>query len=76
MISVSMGIEEIVSEIQNSKDAVQSVMFMVDDAITNFSALYDMLLVLKTSVSQDSAEQSLVLSNYQKLNSCLRKKNI
>jgi len=40
-----MGIEEIVSEIQNSKDAVQSVMFMVDDAITNFSALYDMLLV-------------------------------
>ncbi|KAG5098488.1 hypothetical protein JHK82_048342 [Glycine max] len=74
VISVSMGIEEIVSEIQNSKDAVQSVMFMVDDAITNFSALYDMLLVLKTSVSQDSAEQSLVLSNYQKLNSCLRKK--
>ncbi|KAG4934004.1 hypothetical protein JHK87_048006 [Glycine soja] len=46
VISVSMGIEEIVSEIQNSKDAVQSVMFMVDDAITNFSALYDMLLIL------------------------------
>lgn len=33
-----------------------------------------LLQVLKTSVSQDSAEQSLVLSNYQKLNSCLRKK--
>ncbi|TKY58157.1 Centromere-associated protein E [Spatholobus suberectus] len=74
VINVSMEIQEIVSEIQNSKDAVQSVTFMVDDAIKNFSALCDMLLVFKTSVSQDSAEQSLVLSNYQKLNSCLRKK--
>ncbi|RDX81147.1 Kinesin-like protein KIN-7O, partial [Mucuna pruriens] len=74
VISVSTGIQEIVSEIQNSKDAVQSVTLMVDDTIKNFSALCDMLLVFKNSVSQDSAEQSLVLSNYQKLNSCLRKK--
>lgn len=69
-----MEIQEIVSEIQNSKDAVQSVNFMVDDAIKNFSALCDTLLVFKTSVSQDSAEQTLVLNNYQKLNSRLRKK--
>jgi len=40
-----MEIEEIASEIQNAKDAVQSVMFMVDDAIKSFSALCDTLLV-------------------------------
>ncbi|XP_029129741.1 kinesin-like protein KIN-7O isoform X2 [Cajanus cajan] len=74
VISVSTEIQEIMSEIQSSKDAVQSVMFMVDDAIKNFSALHDTLLVFKTSVSQDSAEQSLVLSNNQKLNSHLRNK--
>ncbi|KAK7344962.1 hypothetical protein VNO77_15265 [Canavalia gladiata] len=74
LISVSTGLEEVVSEIQNSKEAVQSVILVVDDAIKNFSALCDMFLVFKNSVSQDSAEQSLVISNYQKLNSCLRKK--
>lgn len=40
-----MEIEEIASEIQNSKDVVQSAMFMVDDAIKSFSALCDTLLV-------------------------------
>jgi len=40
-----MEIEEIASEVQKSKDAVQSVMFMVDDAIKSFSALCDTLLV-------------------------------
>ncbi|KAK7384741.1 hypothetical protein VNO78_30442 [Psophocarpus tetragonolobus] len=46
LISVSTGIEEIVTEIQNSKEAVQSVTFMVDDAIKNFSALCEILLIL------------------------------
>ncbi|CAJ1972095.1 unnamed protein product, partial [Sphenostylis stenocarpa] len=74
LITVSMEIEEIESEIQKSKDAVQSVVLMVDDAIKNFSALCDTLLVFKTSVSEDSAEQSLMWNNSHKLNSCLRKK--
>ncbi|KAK7278959.1 hypothetical protein RJT34_24000 [Clitoria ternatea] len=74
VIGVSMGLQEIVSEIQNSKDAVQSVILMVDEAIKNFSALSDMIHVLKTSISQDSAEQSLVLGNYEKLNACLKEK--
>ncbi|QCD99399.1 centromeric protein E [Vigna unguiculata] len=73
-ISVSMEIEEIASEIQNAKDAVQSVMFMVDDAIKSFSALCDTLLVFKTSVYEDSADQILILNNSQNLISCLRKK--
>lgn len=29
---------------------------------------------LKTSISQGSVEQNLILNNYQKLNSCLRQK--
>ncbi|KAL2318095.1 hypothetical protein Fmac_031971 [Flemingia macrophylla] len=74
VISVSAEIQEILSEIQSSKDVVQSVTLMVDDAIKNFSSLYDSLLVFKTSVSQDSAEQCLIWRNYQKLNSHLRKK--
>ncbi|XP_068471595.1 kinesin-like protein KIN-7O isoform X3 [Phaseolus vulgaris] len=74
LISVSMEIEEISSEIQKSKDAVQSVMFMVDDSIKSFSALSDTLLVFKTSVSEDSADHILILNNSLNLNSCLRKK--
>ncbi|XP_017405878.1 kinesin-like protein KIN-7O isoform X3 [Vigna angularis] len=73
-ISVSVEIEEIASEIQNSKDVVQSAMFMVDDAIKSFSALCDTLLVFKTSVYEDSADQILILNNSQNLISCLRKK--
>ncbi|XP_027337202.1 kinesin-like protein KIN-7O [Abrus precatorius] len=74
IISVSMGIQEIVCEILNSKEAVQSVILMVDDAMKNFSALCEMFLAFKTSMLQNSSEQSLVLSNHQKLNSCLREK--
>ncbi|XP_014502744.1 kinesin-like protein KIN-7O isoform X2 [Vigna radiata var. radiata] len=73
-ISVSLEIEEIASEIQNSKDVVQSAMFMVDDAIKSFSALCDTLLVFKTSVYEDYADQILILNNSQNLISCLRKK--
>ncbi|XP_073223691.1 kinesin-like protein KIN-7O isoform X4 [Cicer arietinum] len=70
--SVSMGIQDIMSEIQNSKEAVQSVILMVDDATKSFSTLCHMFLDFKTSVSQNSAGQKLMFSNYQKLNSSLR----
>lgn len=69
---VSMGIEDIMSEVQNSKEAVQSAILMVDDATKSFSTLCNIFLDFKTSISQDSVEQKLIFSNYQKLNSCLR----
>ncbi|XP_057427737.1 kinesin-like protein KIN-7O isoform X2 [Lotus japonicus] len=72
--NVFMGVQEIMSEVQNSKEAVQSVMLIVDDATRSLSALRDMFLDFKTSVAQDSAEQNLIWSNYQKLISCLREK--
>lgn len=40
-----MGVQEIMSEVQNSKEAVQSVMLIVDDATRSLSALRDMFLV-------------------------------
>lgn len=40
-----MGIQDIMSEIQNSKEAVQSVILMVDDATKSFSTLCHMFLV-------------------------------
>jgi hypothetical protein len=38
-------IEDIMSEVQNSKEAVQSVILMVDDATKSFSTLFHMFLV-------------------------------
>ncbi|KEH43131.1 putative plus-end-directed kinesin ATPase [Medicago truncatula] len=69
---VSMGIEDIMSEVQNSKEAVQSAILMVDDATKSFSTLRNIFLDFRTSISQDSVEQKLIFSNHQKLNSCLR----
>ncbi|WJX13429.1 hypothetical protein P8452_03819 [Trifolium repens] len=70
--SVSVEIEDIMSEVQNSKEAVQSVILMVDDATKSFSTLFHMFLDFKASISQDSVEQKSIVSNYQKLTSCLR----
>ncbi|CAL5207567.1 unnamed protein product [Lathyrus oleraceus] len=69
--SVSMGIEDVMSEVQNSKEAVQSVILMIDDATKSFSTLCHILLGFKTSIFQDSAGQKLIFNNCQKLNSCL-----
>ncbi|XP_061367839.1 kinesin-like protein KIN-7O [Gastrolobium bilobum] len=74
VVNVSMGVQEMMSEVQNSKEAVQSIILMVDDANKSFSALCDVFLDFKTSISRNSAEQNVILSNYQKLNSCLRQK--
>lgn len=40
-----MGIEDIMSEVQNSKEAVQSAILMVDDATKSFSTLRNIFLV-------------------------------
>ncbi|CAJ2628863.1 unnamed protein product [Trifolium pratense] len=70
--SVSVEIEDIMSEVQNSKEAAQSVILMVDDATKSFSTLYHMFFDFKASIAQDSVEQKSIVSNYQKLSSCLR----
>ncbi|XP_058748341.1 kinesin-like protein KIN-7O [Vicia villosa] len=69
--SVSMEIEDVMSEVQNSKEAVQSVILMIDDATKSFSTLCHIFLDFKTSISQDSAGQKLIFNNCQKLNSSL-----
>jgi len=40
-----MGIEDIMSEVQNSKEAVQSAILMVDDTTKSFSTLCNIFLV-------------------------------
>ncbi|OIW19178.1 hypothetical protein TanjilG_16828 [Lupinus angustifolius] len=74
LVNVSTEVQEIMSEVQNSKEDVQSVILIVDDAVKSFSALCEMFCDFKASISQDAAEQNLILSNHQKLNSCLLQK--
>lgn len=45
MFNISMEVQEIMSEVQNSKEAVQSVVLLVDEASKSFSALFDVFLV-------------------------------
>ncbi|KAI4348608.1 hypothetical protein L6164_009315 [Bauhinia variegata] len=73
-VNFSTEVEQIMSEVQKSKEAVQSVILLVDEASKSFSALCDVFLDFKTSMTQDSVTQNLILSNYQKLNSCLGQK--
>lgn len=40
-----MEIEDVMSEVQNSKEAVQSVILMIDDATKSFSTLCHIFLV-------------------------------
>ncbi|KAK7267150.1 hypothetical protein RIF29_19814 [Crotalaria pallida] len=74
LVNVSTEVQEIMSEVQNSKEAVQSVISIVDDTTKSFFALFDMFRDFKASISQDSADQKIILSNHQKLNSYLRQK--
>ncbi|CAL0321569.1 unnamed protein product [Lupinus luteus] len=74
LVNVSTEVQEIMSEVQNSKEDVESVILIVDDAVKSFSALCEMFSDFKASISQNSEEQNLILSNHQKLNSCLLQK--
>ncbi|KAK4281942.1 hypothetical protein QN277_013382 [Acacia crassicarpa] len=74
MTNISMGVQEIASGVQDSKETVQSVVLLMDEVSKSFSALCDVFLDSKASISQCSAEQKFILSNYQKLNSCLKHK--
>ncbi|XP_025650638.1 kinesin-like protein KIN-7O isoform X3 [Arachis hypogaea] len=72
VINLSMEVQEIFSDVQNAKEAVQSALLMVDDTTKSFFALCNVFNDFKTSISQHVAELSVILSNYNQLNSCSR----
>ncbi|KAF7819101.1 kinesin-like protein KIN-7O isoform X2 [Senna tora] len=74
VINVSKEVQEVWLEVQNSKEAVQNVFLLVDEASKSFSTLSDAFIDLKTSISHSSVEQNLILSNYQNLKSSFRQK--
>lgn len=48
MVNISTEVHKIMSEVQNSKEAVQSVILIVDEAAKSFSAIFDVFCVSTT----------------------------
>ncbi|KAJ7976625.1 Kinesin-like protein [Quillaja saponaria] len=74
VINVSMEIQELMLELQNSKSVVQNVFSLVEEVSSSFSALFDVFLDIKSLISQNTLQQQQIISNYDKLNSCMRQK--
>uniref|UniRef100_A0A0A0LHF6 Kinesin motor domain-containing protein n=1 Tax=Cucumis sativus TaxID=3659 RepID=A0A0A0LHF6_CUCSA len=71
---LSMELQEVIAEIENSKQISLSVSLLVNDTSQCFSALSDMLLDLKTTIHKCSAEQKLIINDHEELNSQLMQK--
>ncbi|XP_022147755.1 kinesin-like protein KIN-7O isoform X2 [Momordica charantia] len=67
-------LQEVVTEIENSKQISSSVSSLVNDTSQCFSAVSDMLHDLKTMIHQCSVQQKLVINDHEELNSQMLQK--
>nr|QWT43304.1 kinesin-related protein KIN7B [Citrullus lanatus] len=72
--TLSMELQEVITEIENSEQISSSVSLLINDTSQCFSALSDMLLDLKSMIHQCSVQQKLIISDYEELNSQMMQK--
>ncbi|KAB1222202.1 hypothetical protein CJ030_MR2G023440 [Morella rubra] len=74
LVKLSLEVQELMLEVQNSTEVVESVFPLVDEVSENSSALADVFLDFKNLISQSSLQQNSIISNYEKLTSGMREK--
>ncbi|XP_062111974.1 kinesin-like protein KIN-7O isoform X3 [Humulus lupulus] len=67
-------VQDIISEVQDSKMVTDGISSFVDDVSETFSAVINMILDFKTLISQSSLQEKSIISKYENLNSCLMQK--
>ncbi|XP_075637404.1 kinesin-like protein KIN-7O isoform X3 [Castanea sativa] len=75
VIKLSVEVQELMSEVQNSKKEVESVSSLVDEVSKSFSSLFDVFHQdFRTLITQSSQQQNLIVSNYEKLTCRMRER--
>jgi centromeric protein E len=74
VIKLSVEVQELMSEFQNSELVVESVSSLVEEVSKSFSALFDVFHDFRTLIYQSSQQQNLTVSNYEKLTCHLRER--
>ncbi|KAF4402548.1 hypothetical protein G4B88_012333 [Cannabis sativa] len=67
-------VQDIISEVQDSKMVTDGISSFVDDVSETFAAVINMFLDFKTLISQSSLQERSIISNHENLNSCLMQK--
>ncbi|XP_062166470.1 kinesin-like protein KIN-7O isoform X1 [Alnus glutinosa] len=73
-IKLSVEVQELMSEVQNSKEVVQSASSLLDEVSKSFSDVIDVFLDFKTLIYQNSLQENLIISNHEKLTCHLSQK--
>ncbi|XP_015582327.2 kinesin-like protein KIN-7O isoform X1 [Ricinus communis] len=73
-IKLSLEIQAIESEVENSRNVLESVSSLLDEVFENFSAILDVFNDFKAHMCQSSQQQKLITSNHEQLYCCMRQK--
>ncbi|KAK9289712.1 hypothetical protein L1049_007871 [Liquidambar formosana] len=73
-IKILMEVQELMLEVQDSKNLVESVCSVVDDLFQSFSAISKLFLELKSLTCQNAGQLKSMIDNYEKLHCSMRHK--
>ncbi|EOY08993.1 Kinesin heavy chain, putative isoform 4, partial [Theobroma cacao] len=73
-IELLKEVEDLISEAQESKEVVQSLSSLVDDAFQSFSAIIQEFLDFNGMMCQNSVQQKIIIANTEKLHGCMRQR--
>ncbi|KAJ4845662.1 hypothetical protein Tsubulata_003549 [Turnera subulata] len=69
-----LEIEELLSEVQSSKDMVESFSLLLNEVFQSFSAIFSVFDEFKCLITQSFREEKLIVSNHKNLNCYMRQK--
>ncbi|XP_022747090.1 kinesin-like protein KIN-7O [Durio zibethinus] len=73
-IEMSKEVEDLISEAQESKEVVQNLSSLVDEAFQSFSAIIKEFLDFKDMICWSSVQQKIIITNNEELRCCMRQR--
>ncbi|GAV72551.1 LOW QUALITY PROTEIN: Kinesin domain-containing protein [Cephalotus follicularis] len=74
MMKLSIDVQQILYDVQNSKEVFESASSLVDGVFHSFSAIFNEFLEFKSMICQFSQQQKLIIIDYEKLHCYMRQK--
>ncbi|XVE60984.1 hypothetical protein DITRI_Ditri06bG0004400 [Diplodiscus trichospermus] len=75
-IDLSKEVEDLISEAQESKEVVQNLSSLVDEAFQSFSAIIKEFLDFKDMMCQSSLERKIIMTNTEELHCCMQQRTL
>ncbi|CAL5367953.1 unnamed protein product [Camellia sinensis] len=73
-IKLLLEVQEITSEVQNSRNLAESVSLIVDELFQSFSAILNLFTDFKSLACDNSMQLKSIISNHERLNHCMKHK--